>query len=53
MYQKSLAAQIATEEKQAKKGKRGRKSCQTASIDVEDDSEEELPEVGDIIVTGK
>ena len=53
VYQKLLAAQIATEEKQAKKGKGKRKSHQIASIDVEDDSEEELPEVEDIIVVEK
>ena len=53
VYQKLLAAQIATEEKQAKKGKGKRKSRQIASIDVEDDSEEELPEVEDIIVVEK
>jgi len=52
-YQKLLAAQIATEEKQAKKGKGKRKSGQTASIDVEEDSEEELPEVEDIVAVGK
>ncbi len=53
VYQKLLAAQIATEEKQAKKGKGKRKSHQIASIDVEDDSEEELPEVEDIIMVEK
>jgi hypothetical protein len=52
VYQK-LAAKIVTEEKQAKKGKEKRKSGRTASIDVEEDSEEELSEVEDIAVAGK
>jgi hypothetical protein len=53
VYQKLLAAQIATQEKQAKKGKRKGKSSQTAPVDVEEDSEEELPEVDDIVVVGQ
>jgi len=48
-----LAAQIATEEKQAKKGKRKGNSSQIVSMDIEDDSDEKLPEVEDMIVVGE
>jgi len=50
VYQKLLAAQLATEEKQAKKGKKKGKSGQTISIDIEESPEEESLEVEGFIV---